>query len=82
MPILLLSIGVFQWKKYLKDNTVMAKIRITQVKSTIGSTKRQKATMEALGISKMHHTVEHEATPQIIGMVNKMRHLLTVEEVK
>ena len=60
----------------------MAKIKITQVKSLIGSTKSQKATMEALGIKKMHKTVEHEATPQIIGMVNKMRHLLNVEEVK
>jgi len=60
----------------------MAKIKITQVKSLIGSTKSQKATMEALGIKKMHQTVEHETTPQIIGMVNKMRHLLNVEEVK
>ena len=60
----------------------MAKIRITQVKSLIGSTKSQKATMEVLGLRKMHQTVEHEATPQIIGMVNKMRHLLNVEEVK
>lgn len=59
----------------------MAKIKITQVKSSIGSTKRQKATMEALGLRRMHQTVEHEATPQIIGMVNKMRHLLNVEEV-
>ena len=59
----------------------MAKLRITQVKSSIGSTKRQKATMEALGLRKMQQTVEHEATPQIIGMVNKMRHLLNVEEV-
>lgn len=60
----------------------MAKLRITKVKSTIGSTKRQKATMEALGLRKMNQTVEHEATPQIIGMVNKMRHLISVEEVK
>lgn len=60
----------------------MAKIKITQVKSLIGSTKSQKATMEALGLKRMHQTVEHETTPQIIGMVNKMRHLLNVEEVK
>lgn len=58
----------------------MAKIKITQVKSSIGSTKRQKAIMAALGLKKMNQTVEHEATPQIIGMVNKMRHLITVEE--
>ncbi len=59
----------------------MAKIKITQVKSSIGSTKRQKATLEALGMKKLNRPVEHEATPQIIGMVNKMRHLVTVEEV-
>jgi large subunit ribosomal protein L30 len=59
----------------------MAKLKITQVKSTIGSTKRQKAIMEALGLKKMYQTVEHEATPQIVGMVNKMRHLISVEEV-
>ena len=60
----------------------MAKLKITQVKSGIGSTKRQKAILVALGLKKMHQTVEHEATPQIVGMVNKMRHLITVEEVK
>ncbi|MBN1986138.1 MAG: 50S ribosomal protein L30 [Prolixibacteraceae bacterium] len=60
----------------------MAKIRITQIKSVIGSTKRQKAIMEALGLKKMHQTVEHDTTPQIMGMVNKMRHLISVEEVK
>jgi large subunit ribosomal protein L30 len=60
----------------------MAKIRITQVKSVIGSTKRQKAIMKALGLKKMHQTVEHDDTPQIMGMVNKMRHLISVEEVK
>jgi len=60
----------------------MAKIKITQVKSGIGSTKRQKAILEALGLKKLHRPVEHEATPQIVGMVNKMRHLISVEEVK
>lgn len=60
----------------------MAKIKITQVKSGIGSTKRQKATLVALGLKKLHRPIEHEATPQIIGMVNKMRHLISVEEVK
>ncbi len=59
----------------------MAKIKITQVKSSIGSTKRQKATLEALGLKKLNNPIIHEATPQIIGMVNKMRHLVTVEEV-
>ena len=59
----------------------MAKIKITQVKSSIGSTKRQKATLESLGLTKLNNPVVHEATPQIVGMVNKMRHLITVEEV-
>lgn len=60
----------------------MAKIKITQVKSSIGSTKRQKATLEALGLKKLNNPVVHEATPQIVGMVNKMRHLIRVEEVE
>jgi large subunit ribosomal protein L30 len=60
----------------------MAKLKITQVKSSIGSTKRQKAILEALGLKKLNKPVVHEATPQIVGMVNKMRHLISVEEVK
>jgi len=60
----------------------MGKIRITQTKSKIGQTVRQKRTLEALGLKKMHQTVELEATPQILGMVNKISHLLSVEEVK
>ena len=60
----------------------MAKIKITQVKSSIGSTKRQKATLEALGLTKLNRPVVHEATPQIVGMVNKMRHLIRIEEVE
>lgn len=59
----------------------MAKIKITQVKSSIGSTKRQKATLEALGLRKLNQTVEHEATPQVLGMANKVGHLISVEEV-
>jgi len=62
-------------------NTIMAKIRITQVRSQIGSTKRQKATIEALGIKKLHNGVEHEATPQVLGMVRKVCHLVKVEEI-
>jgi len=60
----------------------MAKIKVTLVKSSIGSTKRQKATLAALGLRKMQQTVEHEASPQVLGMINKMKHLLKVEEVK
>ena len=59
----------------------MAKIKITQVKSSIGSTKRQRATLEALGIRRINHTVEHEATPQVVGMARKVAHLVKVEEV-
>jgi len=60
----------------------MAKIRIIQKKSKIGATKRQKLTLEALGLKKINSTVEVEASPQILGMVNKMSHLLVVEEIK
>lgn len=59
----------------------MAKIKITQVKSSIGSTKRQKLTLAALGIKKLNHSVEHEATPQILGMAAKLTHLVKVEEI-
>jgi len=59
----------------------MAKIRITQVKSKNGRPERQKKTLEALGIRKLNHSVEHEATPQIMGMVVKVRHLVKVENI-
>jgi large subunit ribosomal protein L30 len=59
----------------------MAKIRITQIKSKNGQPARQKRTLEALGIRKMHHSAEHEATPAILGMVEKIRHLVKVEEI-
>jgi large subunit ribosomal protein L30 len=59
----------------------MAKIRITQVKSKNGRPERQKRTLLALGIRKLNHSVEHEATPQILGMVEKIRHLVKVENI-
>ncbi len=58
----------------------MAKIKITQVKSIIDRPKRQKGTMRALGLRKMNQTVEHEATPQILGMVAKVQHLVKIEK--
>lgn len=58
----------------------MAKVKLTQVKSVIDRSKRQKATMVALGLRKMNASVEHEVTPQIAGMINKVKHLLKVEE--
>lgn len=59
----------------------MSKIRITQVRSAINRPKRQKLTIEALGIKKLNVPVEHEATPQILGMVRKVNHLVKVEEL-
>jgi large subunit ribosomal protein L30 len=57
----------------------MATIKITQVKSAIKRQKKQKLTIKALGIRKMNQTVEHTDTPQILGMVNAVSHLVTVE---
>jgi large subunit ribosomal protein L30 len=58
----------------------MSKVVITQVRSTINRPKRQKETIKALGIKKMNVPVEKEATPQIMGMINKVGHLLKVEQ--
>jgi large subunit ribosomal protein L30 len=59
-----------------------SKILITQIKSEIKRPKDQKLTLLALGCRKMHKTVEKTATPQILGMVHKVKHMLRVEEVK
>jgi large subunit ribosomal protein L30 len=59
----------------------MAKLRITQIKSKSGATKRQIANLESLGIRKMHQTVEVEVTPVTKGMVEKVLHLVKVEEI-
>ncbi len=56
----------------------MAKIKIQQVRSTIKCTKNQKLTMQALGLHKMNHIVEHEDTPAIRGMVENVKHLVKV----
>jgi large subunit ribosomal protein L30 len=63
----------------VKDYT-MKKIKITLVKSPIDRPERQKKTLKALGLNKMNATKEVEATPQILGMVRKMNHLVKVEE--
>jgi large subunit ribosomal protein L30 len=60
----------------------MGKIKVTQIKSAIKRPLRQKSTLKALGIKKLHQTVEVEDTPQILGMVSKVSHLVKVEEVK
>jgi large subunit ribosomal protein L30 len=60
----------------------MARIRITLEKSSIGANKHQKAILASLGLRRRLQTVEHNDSPEIMGMVNKMRHLLSIEEVK
>ncbi|MFB2118401.1 50S ribosomal protein L30 [Parapedobacter sp. 2B3] len=59
----------------------MAKIRITQIKSIIDRSERQKRTVQALGLKRINHSVEVEATPSIIGMVRKVNHLVAIEQV-
>ena len=58
----------------------MAKLKITQTRSVIRQPNKQKLTMEALGLRRMHQSVEHEDTPQIRGMIRKVHHLVTIEE--
>ena len=56
----------------------MDKIKIKQVKSKIGSPERQKRTLESLGLRKLNQVVEHDATPAILGMVEKIKHLVEI----
>lgn len=58
----------------------MAKIIVKQIKSKIGSPERQKRTLAALGLTKINATKEFEATPQILGMVEKVKHLVSVQK--
>jgi large subunit ribosomal protein L30 len=60
----------------------MAKITVTWKKSTIGFPQDQRRTIAGLGLRRLHHTVEHEDTPAILGMVNKVRHLVEVSAVQ
>jgi len=57
------------------------KIKITQIKSIINRHHKQKNTIEALGLRRIHHSVVHAVTPQILGMVNKVKHLVKTEEI-
>jgi len=57
------------------------RIKITQVRSVIGRPWKQKRTMQALGLRRIHHAVLHHDTPQIRGMIAQVRHLVKVEEV-
>ena len=63
-----------------KNSTDGRKLRVTLVKSPIGFTKDQKATVRALGLHRMHQTVEHKDTPALRGMLSKVVHLLRIEE--
>jgi large subunit ribosomal protein L30 len=63
-----------------KKSTGGNNLRVTLVKSPIGFTKDQKATVRALGLHRMHQTVEHKDTPALRGMLNKIVHLLKIEE--
>ncbi len=58
----------------------MKKIRVKQIRSKINRPQDQKRTLEALGLRKLNQVVEHNATPTIVGMVNKVKHLVSVEE--
>ena len=60
---------------------IMAKIQIKQVKSRINRPARQKRTLDALGLKRLNHSVTLEATPQVLGMVNAVRHLVEVTNV-
>lgn len=59
----------------------MAKVKITQVKSIIDRPETQKRTIRALGFTKLNQCIEKEATPQVMGMINQVAHLLKVENV-
>lgn len=58
----------------------MAKIKVTQVKSSIKRPQNQKRNLEALGLRKLNQVVEHENTPNILGMISKVQHLVSVQE--
>ena len=69
------------YTKHLKPFKDMKKLKITLVKSPIDRPERQKATLQALGLNKTNSSKEVEGTPQILGMIQKVNHLLKVEEV-
>jgi len=58
----------------------MAKLRITQIRSQIGQSQRHRGTLRALGLGKIGRSAEHEETPQVAGMLRKVRHLVRVED--
>jgi len=59
----------------------MAKVKITQIRSQIGASQKQKGTLIALGLKKINATVEKEVSPQVQGMIDKVNHLVNVEQL-
>ena len=68
----------FQLIKYLMVNDM--KIKVRQIRSAINRPMRQKKTLVALGLKKINQVVEHESTPQVLGMINAVNHLVRVEK--
>jgi large subunit ribosomal protein L30 len=64
----------------MKEEVIMATIKVKQVRSRIKCPKDQKRTLDALGLRKMNRVVEHEVTPSILGMIEKVKHLVSVEQ--
>jgi large subunit ribosomal protein L30 len=60
----------------------MPKLRITQTRSQIGQSERHRGTLRALGLGKIGRTAEHDESPQLTGMIRKVRHLIRIEETK
>ena len=77
MPVWLLRTEELVWKKYLEDKEEEY-VDFKQVKSRIGAPADQKRTLDALGLHKLNRVVEHECTPSILGMVDKVKHLVTI----
>ena len=70
--------GAFQLIRYLMVNVM--KIKIKQIRSGINRPANQKKTLQALGLKRMNQIVEHDSTPQILGMINVVNHLVRVEK--
>ncbi len=84
MQRLLHNSEVLVWIQFLTDNKTSAmekKVRIKQVRSRIGHPKDQKATLDALGLRKINQVKELSLNPQLEGMINKVKHLLQIEEI-
>ncbi len=58
----------------------MKKIKITQVRSVIDRSQRQKDTMKALGLRRINHSIVKDGSPQVLGMIDKVKHLITIEK--